>query len=642
MLISKQRLSIKITGILLGFFVVATVAIGLTLLVSWQLEGGAAAINDAGSQRMRSYRIGYLLARNLADEAELVAEEMERFDAVLGDLERGDPYRPLAPARDADVMREVQAVRGHWQDDIRPQLSRYLAAPQEERSAIAAHYAREVGAFVAGINKLVLQMERTYAFNTNVLRLLQIALVGLAMLGTLVLIRFFFVLVVRPVDTLYDGIRRMARDDLSVRLPVESSDEFGALATGFNQMADHIQKAHATLEERVAEKTGSLAARNQELAMLYEITAFLNAPTDIDTLCRGFLQRVRQALGAMAGAVRLNANARGALYLQVYEGLPADFIAAEAALDCDQCLCGDALQSGQAVAVMLHTRPRPQKMTLNNCIKAGFATASVFPISHNKQTLGVFNLYFSIPREFSVQEKHLLETLGQHLGVAIENLRLQSREKELAVFEERNLLAQELHDSIAQGLAFLNIQTQLLKDSLNRARVDEAQEIGRQIQAGVQESYDNVRELLVHFRTRVHHADLGTAIEVAVERFRQQSGLPVSLRWRGVGAPLPAEAQMQVLHIVQESLSNIRKHARASEIEIDIEQGQDGLHLRVSDDGRGFEADMALSERHVGLQIMKERATRIGGKCVVESRAGQGTSVLLQLPRPVQEEPQHA
>jgi len=117
----------------------------------------------------------------------------------------------------------------------------------------------------------------------------------------------------------------------------------------------------------------------------------------------------------------------------------------------------------------------------------------------------------------------------------------------------------------------------------------------------------------------------------------------VTLRWQGVGAPLPAEEQMQVLHIVQESLSNIRKHARASAIEIVIEQSQEGLQVKISDDGLGFAAESAAaSERHVGLQIMKERAARIGGECVVASRAGQGTSVLLKLPRPVLEESHHA
>ena len=108
---------------------------------------------------------------------------------------------------------------------------------------------------------------------------------------------------------------------------------------------------------------------------------------------------------------------------------------------------------------------------------------------------------------------HLLETLGHHLGVAIENQRLKLRDKQLAISEERNLLAQELHDSIAQGLAFLNIQVQLLQDSLHKGRVDEALQTAGQLREGVQESYDDVRELLVHFRTRVHQSDLDTAIQ---------------------------------------------------------------------------------------------------------------------------------
>ena len=128
----------------------------------------------------------------------------------------------------------------------------------------------------------------------------------------------------------------------------------------------------------------------------------------------------------------------------------------------------------------------------------------------------------------AAQEKSLLETIGQHLGVAIENQRLRSREKELAVFEERNLLAQELHDSIAQGLAFLNIQVQLLQDSLRKGNLEEAMQTAGQLREGVQESYDDVREFLVHFRTRVLQSDLDTAIANTLTKFEVQTGIPVS------------------------------------------------------------------------------------------------------------------
>lgn len=643
-----HKLSTKIIGTLVVFFLIACAAIGLTLLISWQLEGVAAAINDAGSERMRSYRMGHLMAQGveapparLAGLAAEIADEMERFERVLGDLERGDPARPLAPPRDPETYGHVLAVKQAWNTKMKPELRQYLAAREAGgRRTAAARYDREVSGFVTGINDLVMRMERNYAFNTNLLRSLQIALAVLAVFGIAILIRFFLVLVIRPVELLHGGIRQMTGKDFSVRLPVESGNEFGVLAAGFNQMAEHLQEMYATLEERVVTETGNLAERNRELGVLYETAAFLNEPDNIDDLCRGFLRRIKEASGAKAGAVRLHCGGNDELFMLTQEGLSDEFVDAEAALRCGQCLCGEVMLGG--VSVTADTTRPPPGMTLRNCVREGFRTASAFTISYKKQTLGVFNLYFAESRQFTEQEVHLLETLGQHLGVAVENLRLWSREKELAISEERNLLAQELHDSIAQGLAFLNIQAQLLQDSLRRKNVDEALETAGQMRAGIQEGYDDVRELLVHFRTRVHHADLDTAILAALEKFEGQTGIATEFDRVGCGAPLAPEEEIQVLHIVQESLSNIRKHARASEVKVRVERSLGGLDIAVADNGIGFDPDShsaMASDRHVGLKIMKERAARVGGECRVASAAGEGTCVTLSLRRTQKEIP---
>ena len=133
MLANQGKLSRKIIGMLMVFFLVATSAIGLTLSISWQLEGVAAAINDAGSQRMRSYRMGYLMARGLEVrglEAHLVTllnEEIDRFDKVLRDLQQGDPVRPLSPPRNADVQERLNVVSKVWQETVRPLVAAYLA-----------------------------------------------------------------------------------------------------------------------------------------------------------------------------------------------------------------------------------------------------------------------------------------------------------------------------------------------------------------------------------------------------------------------------------------------------------------------------------------------------------------------------------
>ena len=640
MFANSGKLSRKIFSTLLVFFLVATSAIAMTLVISWQLEGVAAAINDAGSQRMRTYRIGHLMARGLKEkgaealQVKALTEEIGRFEVVLGALQLGDPARPLSPPRNGEVQNQLTLVQKAWRGSVKPMLDVYLAGDTLQREAVLDRYDSELVPFVNSINQLVLAMEHSYTSDTNLLRTVQVLLVLLAIFGMVILVRFFSHLVIQPVRVLGVGMQRMIDNDLAVRLPVATDDELGALAQGFNQMAEHLQVAYSTLEERIAAETHSLAQRNHELGILYEVTAFLSEPLQQEVLCQGFLDRIKSALGADAGAVRLYMPESQKLCLVTHDGLSEAFLARERELNCGECLCGQVIQSG--MPAVFDTVNPPKGMKLGSCIREGFATATAFSILHGKRRLGVYNLYFLKTHPVSAQEKNLLATIGQHLGVAIENLRLRSREKELAVFEERNLLAQELHDSIAQGLAFLNIQVQLLQDSLRKGRMEEAMQTAGQLREGVQESYDDVRELLVHFRTRILQSDLDTAIRQALDKFEAQTGVETEFEQIGGGTALESADETQIMHIVQESLSNIRKHAQASHVKITIRRNFGKMAIQVQDNGVGFDSlntPSLLSERHVGLEIMRERAQRVGGECQIRSKIGQGVCVTLTLPK---------
>ena len=620
------KLSRKIFGILVIFFAVAAAAIGLTLAISWQLEGVAAAINDAGSQRMRTYRIGHLMARGTApgaaaaDHFANVGEELVRFDKVLHDLQAGDPARPLAAPRNGEVQQRLAEVEQAWRQAVRPLIDQYRQVPAAGRIALVEQFDRELEPFVSRINELVLAMERSYTDDTNLLRSVQAALILMALLGTAILSQFFARQVIRPVGVLHAGMQQMRDNDLTVRLPVNGDDELGALADGFNQMAAHLARVYATLEERVEAETRRLAERNHELSILYAVTAFLGEPAPLAALCDGFLERIVSALGADAGAVQLAAPGADRLAMLSSLGLSAEFIA----------------QAESRTAALAVDEVRPPTVPF----REGFATAMAFNIVYDKQPLGVYILYFRRPQVLSTPEVHLLETLGYHLGVACENQRLKSREKELAVSEERNLLAQDLHDSIAQGLAFLNLQIQLLQDSLRKGNTEEAMHTAGQLREGVQESYDHVRELLVHFRTRVLQSDLDSAIEAALAKFAGQTGIHTEFQRQGSGTPFAQADEVQIMHIIQESLSNIRKHAQASEVRVTVRRDAMACQIEIEDDGVGFDPQTepnCHSERHVGLQIMRERAQRVGGECQITSRPGFGACVTLSLTRPSRE-----
>ena len=195
-------------------------------------------------------------------------------------------------------------------------------------------------------------------------------------------------------------------------------------------------------------------------------------------------------------------------------------------------------------------------------------------------------------------------------------------------------MAQGLHDSIAQSLSFLNLQVQMLDTALRDGELAQAQENLAFIRAGVQESYEDVRELLLNFRVRINRQELPEAIRTLLARFEQQTHVATHLDLTGTGLPLDPQQQLQVIFILQEALSNVRKHAQASHVDVHVRNEAD-FTLTVTDNGRGIDyAQMQERKaRHVGLSIMQERASRIHATVHITPAPQGGTRVELVLPQ---------
>ncbi len=631
---SRQKLSTKIVGLLVGFLLLALSVILATLYLSWQLEGSAAAINDTGSVRASSYRLALLLDRAPGADPEAAAAAVRQLNQVAGtlaQLRQGDPQRPLLLPPTRTIRTQFDAVATEWQAELRPAAEALLRLEGQARPGALASFHQRTEHFVQRVDALVKLIERDSETRTFWLRASQLALLGLAMVGTVSLIYLMFSLIIEPVTRLHEGLHRMKERDFAVRLAIESGDEFGQLAQGFNQMADRLQALYDDLERRVRAKTATLENQNRELALLYEAAAFLQRPQQLEALCQGFLQRICDYFEADGGSVRVLDARRDNLHMVVHQGISPELVEREHCIKVGDCLCGDAVQ--RKVSVVHDLRKMDKKHELE-CHREGFATVSVFHIYAHQQHLGFFNLHFRQPKTFEAREHALLETLGQLLGTAIENLRLGEREREMAVSEERNLVAQGLHDSIAQGLNFLNLQVQMLDQSVKNGKIGDVTEIVPMLRAGVQESYEDVRELLHNFRSRLVEGNLVGALEATIDKFRRQTGIAAELEADVDGAPFPREQQLQLLFIVQEALSNVRKHAGASRVRVGLEDRHD-FTLTITDNGTGFDpAHLAtMGESHVGIDIMRERAQRIDAALALHSVPGSGTTITLTLPQ---------
>jgi two-component system nitrate/nitrite sensor histidine kinase NarX len=195
---------------------------------------------------------------------------------------------------------------------------------------------------------------------------------------------------------------------------------------------------------------------------------------------------------------------------------------------------------------------------------AGFRRSISLPIRLKDRLMGEVDLFYHAEFEPQEAERSLFEALAAHLAAAMENLRLNALEKDsLPSSQEREMLARELHDSIAQSLAFLKIQVQLMRRAMDANTPGRMRDVLVEIDLGVQECYADVRELLLNFRTRASDEDIAPALQTTLRKFEHRSGMKAALRMEGHGLPLAPDVQTQVLHVVQEALSNVRKHSGA-------------------------------------------------------------------------------
>lgn len=612
-------LGAKLALVAAPFLALALCSIGVLVWMSLQLEGGAAAVNEAGRMRMQAYRM--VLSAGVGDRQAL-PQQLAEFDRSLQLLRDGDPERPLFVPWDDAVRQRFVAVEGDWQR-FRARFSGPTAQPPPAAlGADAAAFASHIDDFVAGIEG---HLSRWSAL----MHLLQMALLGLALVGAAVLLFTGYLFVLEPVAALKAAINRIQGGDLGARVDCRTADEFGLLAAGFNSMAEQLQSMYRGLEDRVREKTAQLEDKHERLECLYEVTNLVTKATSLDELAAGFTRRIVRISRADGVALRWSDESNSRYLMLASHGLPASMAESEHCLVAGDCHCG-APNAPPGARVIPIRSMQPARM--GHCAQAGFETVVSVPIRLHDRLMGELDLFFHAQIEISDAERSLFESLTLQLAGAMENLRLNALGLEAAVSQERSFLARELHDSIAQSLAFLKIQVQLMRDAVAKGDAEQVQHVLGEIDVGVRESYGDVRELLMHFRTRANAEDIEPALLTTLRKFEHQTGLSAVLDMTGQGLPLAPDTQIQVLHIVQEALSNVRKHARAGRVWLDVAQ-QPQWRFEVRDDGRGFaDLDTPRDETHVGLRIMAERAERLGATLEVLSTPGQGTSVVLTLP----------
>ena len=624
--ISKfKSLSFQLLVGMIIWLIFALIFTGYTLLLSWELENGGIAINDAGSLRKRTFQMALL--HNQAPNSPQLQREQAEFEKVLLNLRNVGHGKLFLPDNN-ELRQQVRELDGRWHTQMLP----WYGELTQNKQSITAENRQVLDDYANSINSVVKLIEEDNTRNIQLLRLFQMLLIAMTFVTAFTGIYLLLHLVIRPLDNLRAGIVRLRSGDLKTRVVAHQQNEFGLVSKGFNQMAESLQDLYTHLEDKVAEKTQALGEKNQELSSLYAVTAYLHEAHTTEEMSRGFIERILSLSGAQAGSVRLLDNQLNKLTYLASVGLDQPTDQSLVCTDLNGCACG-ALHQEQTIVL------QPKKIMwgrTTQCQKMGFGQVMMFPVMFYTHDLGIFNLYFRSEKAMDAATQRVIEALCSQLGVAIENQRLIARDRQFAVVEERNLMAQGLHDSIAQSLSFLNLQVQMLEDALQNQQDEQAQENLTFIKNGVQESYEDVRELLLNFRTRLNKQDFNEAAQTVLQRFEQQARITTRLVIQGGECWLSPQQQLQVIFILQEALSNVRKHAHAQSVAVQIQHrnAQGDFAMSIEDDGVGFDSDDLEHKRtrHVGTAIMQERAQRVHATVRIDSTVDRGTRVELTLP----------
>jgi two-component system, NarL family, nitrate/nitrite sensor histidine kinase NarX len=255
------------------------------------------------------------------------------------------------------------------------------------------------------------------------------------------------------------------------------------------------------------------------------------------------------------------------------------------------------------------------------------------PLRNKGRTMGVYNLFLPgdnpVPEDIAL----LFASISEHLGMALENARLTRENIRITLMNERQMLANEIHDSLAQTLAYMKMRLAFLNEALQSGDAFLAKTYLGDVDDAMESAYSRLRELLTQFRHRMDPRGLIPALKDVANDFSRQSGINVEFSNPAPDANLLPDQEVQVFHIVQEALANVSKHSRAQHVCISVALAGDQYVVAVEDDGVGLSATGQTGVgMHFGMNIMHERAERLGGSVNVVSREGAGTRVELKFP----------
>ena len=456
-----------------------------------------------------------------------------------------------------------------------------------------------------------------------------------------------------------------------------------ALAIHNSQLYEQTKKQadeNSELFAHVMHKTVQLENTNKQLSALYAAATVMNQTLDIKSALRSVMYKVMEIFDFDTARIRLLSEDGKELILLAEEG--AEKFTSRASFPSSKGFSATVLKTGKPCFFEdIQNDPEYQRVSYSkDALKAGYRANFRIPISVKDKIVGLMTFYSKSPHRFTPNEVELIHSIANHVGIAIENAQLYERTKKQAAElkksiketeavnekltdeiterkrvveelrnsreqfrdlaahlqsvreEERSQMAREVHDGLGQSLTALKMDLSWLGKKMPGDQ-DPLQKKINSMSGHVDETVKMVRHIATELRPGVLD-DLGivAAIEWQLHEFQDRSGIACKFSSQVETIPLGKGQSTAVFRILQETLTNVARHAEASQVEVCLEEKNGDVVLRVSDDGRGIEESNVSDSKSLGLLGMRERAFLFGGEVRIEGRPGEGTTVTVRIP----------
>jgi len=377
-------------------------------------------------------------------------------------------------------------------------------------------------------------------------------------------------------------------------------------------------------------QTAPAGTQAAALEVLAEFASSMSSDSNVEQMLMRFLEIMVRLSGAKAGAVRVLTTDGGHLRTVGSIGLPDALVEKERFVPLECGICGQATisQHTQSNQVLTVCQKQVRHMYVANQCKTIYAV----PLRHKGKVLGVYNLFMAGEHCLTQDVRYLFNSISEHLGMALENARLTRENMRISLMNERTMLANQIHDSLAQTLAYAKMRLSVLNEAIADGEQERANRYLGDVEEAVDMAYAEIRNLITQFRDRIDPRGLVFALQEMVASFRKKANADVDFLNVAQEVELTPEEEVQVFHIIQEALYNISKHARARHVIVTLDLHEGQYIANVADDGVGLPGGASGVGKSFGLTIMRERAAKLNGELTIESRPAGGTLVRLTFP----------